>query len=123
MAVGRQREVYLFPFLAPDVVFIVPWKNIDLTVSHFENSRGKFIDEIAIMRNKDHCPAVFLERFQQHVLGAHVQVIGGLVEQQEIGWLQQHASQSVTVALTSREHADALEHVVFGKQEAAQQTA
>ncbi len=35
----------------------------------------------------------------------------------------QHAGQRITVALTAGKHADALKHVVFGKQETAQQAA
>ncbi len=123
MTVRGQRQVDLFAFLAPNVVFVVARENVHFAVAHFEDARGKFIDEVAVVRNEDHRSGVFLQRFQQHVLGAHVQVIGGLVEQQEIRRLQQHAGQRVAVALAAREHADALEHVVFGKQETAQQAA
>ena len=37
--------------------------------------------------------------------------------------MQQHARQGVAVALAAGEHADPLEHVVFGEQKAAQQAA
>ena len=68
-------------------------------------------------------PRELPQRFEQHVLGAQVEVVGRLVEQQEIGRPQQHARQRVAVALAAREHADALEDVVVGKQETAEQGA
>ena len=48
-------------------------------------------------------------------------MIGGLVEQQEIRRLQQHAGQRVAVAFAAGEHADAFEDIVAGEQEAAEQ--
>ena len=60
---------------------------------------------------------------EQHVLGAHVEVVGGLVEQKKISRHHEHAGERVAVALAAREHADALENVVFGKQETAQNAA
>ena len=75
------------------------------------------------MGNEDHRAGELLKRSQQHVLGAQVEVVGGLVEQQEIAGHHEHARQRVAVALAPGEHADGLEDVVLGEQEAAQDAA
>ena len=50
-------------------------------------------------------------------------MIGGLVEEQNIGRPKQHARQRVAVALAARKHPDALEDLVVRKEEAAEQAA
>ena len=50
-------------------------------------------------------------------------MVGGLVEQQEVAGNHQHSGESVAVALSAGEHADALEYVVFGEEEAAEDAA
>ena len=89
-------------------------------IGDLEDAGGQLVDEIAVVRDEDHRAGELFKRFEQHFLGAQVQVIGGLVEQQEIGRHHQHAGQRVAVALAAGEHADGLEDVVFGEQEAAQ---
>jgi len=64
-----------------------------------------------------------LQRLEQHVFGAQVEMIGGLVEQQKIRGPQQHARQGVTIALSAGKHADALEDFILRKQKASQQGA
>ena len=56
---------------------------------------------------------VTLERVQQHVFGAKVEMVRWLIEQQKVRGMQQHAGKRVTVALTAGEHADGLEDIVF----------
>jgi hypothetical protein len=50
-------------------------------------------------------------------------VIGGLVEQQEVGGRDQNAGQREAVALAAGEHAERLEDVVAGEEEAAEERA
>src|SRR4029077_12983499 len=52
----------------------------------------------------------------------HVEMVGRFVKKKEIRRVQQHAEQGVAIALTTGEHADALEHVIGREQKAAQQT-
>src|ERR1700687_3641300 len=75
------------------------------------------------MRDEDNGSVVVGERFQQDVFGAHVEMVCGLVQQKEICRMQQHSQQRVAVALAAREHADALENVIGGEQEASQKAA
>ena len=64
-------------------------------------ARGQPVDEVAIVRDKDHRAAVARKRVEQHIFGAHVQVVGWLVEQQKVGRRDQNARQRVAVALAA----------------------
>ncbi len=75
------------------------------------------------MRHEDDRARVLHQGFKQHVFGAQVEVVGGLIEQQEVGGVQQHLEQRVAVALASGKNADALEHIVSGKKKTAEQAA
>ena len=68
-------------------------------------------------------PLYFVERFQQDVFGAQVEVVGGFIEQQKIRRMQQHPQQGIAIALAAGEHPDLLEDVVFGEEETSQQAA
>ena len=50
-------------------------------------------------------------------------MVGGLIEQQKVGRMQQHLEQSVAIALASGEHADAFEDIVSGEKKTAEQAA
>ena len=54
-------------------------------------------------------------RLQQHVFGAHVQVVGRLVQQQKIRRRNQNPRQCKAVALAAGQHAQRLEDVVAAK--------
>src|SRR5665213_3702925 len=103
--------------LPPQVVFVIARKNVHVPVFNLEDTRGQVVDKVAIVRNQNYGAGVFVQRIEQDVFRAHVQVIGGLVEQQEIRWGEKHASQRVAIALAAREDADALERVVIAEQE------
>ena len=75
------------------------------------------------MGNEDKGAGVDLERIQQHVLGTHVEVVGGFIEQQEIRRPQKHPRQGIAVALAAGKHSDTLEDVILRKQEAPEQAA
>ena len=118
-----QGEIDFLPTLAPQVILVVAGENIHFAAADFKHPRGQLIDEVAVVGDKHHRAGIFLERFQQDVFGAQVEVVGGFVEQQEIGGVQQHARQGIAIAFAAGKHADALEDIVFGKQEAPQQAA
>src|SRR5262249_58796665 len=75
------------------------------------------------VRDKDHGAGELAERLEQNIFGAKVQVVGGLVEEQKIRWMQQHAGQRVAVTLAAGKHADGLENVVLGEEKATEQAA
>src|SRR5205807_5928537 len=86
-------------------------------------ARGQLVDEVAIVRNQYYRPRICCQRIEQDVLGSHVEVVGWLVEQQEIGGMKQQSQQRIPPTFTAREHADSFEYVVGLKQKASQQTA
>ena len=49
-------------------------------IAYFEYARGQLVDEVAVVRDEYDRAREGLQRFQQHVFGAHVQVIGRLVQ-------------------------------------------
>ena len=53
------------------------------------------------MRYEHYSARVFAQSFQQDILGAHVEVISGFVEQEEICRMEQHPQEGVAVALTA----------------------
>ena len=75
------------------------------------------------MRDKQNGAAEGRQSVEQHVLGAHIQMVGRLVEQQKIRRRNQNPRQRKAVALAAREHAQRLEDIVAAKQKAAQQRA
>ena len=85
---------------------------MDFAAADLEDARGQLVDKVAVVRDKHHRAGVLAQRFEQHVFGAHVQVVGGLIEEQEIRRTQQHARQGIAIALAARKHADALEDLV-----------
>src|SRR5262249_17518219 len=111
----------LAALLAPEIVFVVAGKDFDAAVPDFKNPRGQLVDEIAVVRDKDHGAGELAERLEQNIFGAKVQVVGGLVEEQKIRWMQQHAGQRVAVTLAAGKHADGLENVVLGEEKATEQ--
>ena len=113
----------LAALFAPEIIFVVAGEDFDFAVADFEDAGGQLVDEIAVVRNEDDRAGVLHERVEQHVFGAQVEVVGGLVEQKEIRRMQQQAQQGVAAALAAGEHADLLEHVLVRKQEAPEQAA
>src|ERR1700677_2407685 len=75
------------------------------------------------MRYEDNGARVFHQRLEQDVLGTQVEVVGGLIQQQEVGGVQQHFQERIAITLASRQDADALENIVARKKETAEQAA
>ena len=65
------------------------------------------------MGDEHHRPGKLLQGFEQHIFGAQIEVVGRLIEQQEIRGMLQHLGQRITIALAARKHSDGLEHIVF----------
>ena len=68
-------------------------------------------------------PGVAAQGVGEHADGAQIQVAGRLVEQQQVGRLQQQAHQRHPAALAAAEHGQRLEHLVAAEQERAEEIA
>src|SRR5581483_5916523 len=75
------------------------------------------------MRHKHNSSRVLAEGFEQNVLCANIEVVRGLVKQEKVCRMQQHAEQRIPVPLAAREHADALEDIITRKEKTAEQVA
>ena len=52
---------------------------------------GEAVDEVPVMGHEHDRPVEFKQRPQKHILGSQIQVIGRLVQQQEVAGLEQHS--------------------------------
>ncbi len=67
-----------------------------------ENPSSHMIEKIAIVRNADHRSFVLLQMLFEPIDRLGIEVVGGLVEQQHIGLLQQQPTQCHTATFASR---------------------
>ena len=75
------------------------------------------------MRDIQDSPRIIVQRVLQDFLAGDVQMVGGLVQDQEIGLGEHQLRQGHPAALAAGEHFDLLEHVLSGEQEGRQDVA
>ena len=71
-----------------------------------KNPAGDIIEKIAVMGYGDHCTPVLLQMVLQPGDRFGIQVVGGLVQQQDVWLGQQQAGQGHPAALAARDHTD-----------------
>src|SRR5580704_11193964 len=120
--VQRWRFV-LAALFAPKIVLVVAGEDFDLAVTDLEDAGGQLVDEVSVVRDEDDCAGVANQGFEQNIFGAQVEVVGGLVEQQKVGRMQQQAQQGVASALAAGKNADLFENVFVGKEKTTEQAA
>ena len=81
------------------------------------------VQEVAVVRYDYHGAVVLLERLLQPGRGVKVEVIGGLVQQQQVGRYQQHARQAQPRALAARKQAGGLLLLCLGEAQAREHAA
>ncbi len=108
---------------AEEVVLVVAGVDVDAAVFDLEDAGGEAVDEVAVVRDEEDGAGELFDGVEEHVFGAHVEVVGRLVEQEEVGGRDEHAGEGVAVALAAGEHAEGLEDVVAGEHEAAEEIA
>ena len=72
------------------------------------------------MGHEEHGPLEPTQGLHEHLLGVEVQVVGGLVEHQEVRGIEQHLAQDQAALLAAGEHADRLVDLVPGEVEGAE---
>ena len=75
-------------------------------VIEFQNPAGDVVQEVAVVGDGDHRARILLEMVLQPRHGLGVQVVGRLVEQQDVGLLQQEPAQGHAPLLAAGENAD-----------------
>ena len=78
------------------------------------------VEEVAVMRYDDDRAVKRLDGLLQHIFAGHVQVVGGLVEDEQVDGLQQQAYHRQTALLTAAEHLDLLVGILSAEHECAQ---
>ena len=79
--------------------------------------------EGAVVRHDDHRPGELLQRDQQGVAHLQVEVVGGLVEQQQVGSAGDQDRERQPGALAAGKASGRLEHTLATKAEATQMVA
>jgi selenophosphate synthetase-related protein len=57
---------------------------VDAAVFDLEDAGGEAVDEVAVVRDEEHRAGEVADGVEQDVLGAQIEVVGGLVEQQQV---------------------------------------
>ena len=73
------------------------------------------------MADDDECAGPVVEKVLEHSQRLDVEVVGGLVEQEDVGLLGEHREQLQSAALAAREFTDAGEGEIAGEPEALHQ--
>ena len=114
--------VFLIGFL--DVVGEIPGELAGvLAGSEFQGLSDDGIEEVPVVGNDQEGAGVVDERLLQDVLRLHVEVVGGFVEDQEVGRAHQHAAEGDTGSFSATEDADLFEDVVTFEKKAAENIA
>ena len=66
------------------------------------------IQELTVVAHDNGGAVECLDRFLQHILRLHIQVVGRLIENEQIHRLQQQLDHRQTAALTTTQHLDIL---------------
>ena len=79
--------------------------------------------EVAVVGDEEHGAFEVGQGGDQHFLGGHVQVVGGLVQHQQVGRIKQHLGHDQPRLLAAGQHAAGLFDIVAREAEAARQGA
>ena len=94
----------------PRRVVTLPWNT--LTTVKFKNPAGHMVEEVAVVSDRNHRAGILLKVLLEPVDRLSVEVVGRLVEEEDIGLLEQEAAKSHAATLTTRESGNFL---VFGR--------
>src|SRR5258708_35777318 len=86
------------------------------------DARGRFFNEIVIVRDQEYRPWIFLYGDIQGVNSFEVEVIGGFVEHQNIRFLQHEFAEKKASRLAAGEHVRLLQSIFAAKQHLSEQT-
>ena len=118
---GLQHVLQFFrPCLLGQPLLVVPLEIGDLPVLQHPNAVGEPVDEISVMGHKEQRPIKVFHRFFDPLSGRNVQVVGWLVQHQEVDALVHEHTQLEPGTLAAGQGVDGLEHVLPLEPEGAQ---
>ena len=81
---------------------VIPLKTFESAVVEAKQAIHRSIQKVAIVGNDDDATSEVFQKVLQNTERLHVKVIGGLIKQQHVGSLNQHAAQGESPPLSSR---------------------
>jgi len=80
---------------------VVPLKGNSLSLVQFEDPLGDTVKKVTVMGGNDHVAGIFFQSVFKPLDGFRIEVVGGFVEKQDIGFLQKKLAQSHPAGLAS----------------------
>ena len=80
--------------------------------AQLEHATAERTEEHPVVRHEHHGALEVPERCEQHLLGGQIEVVGRLVEDQEVGRVEEHARHHEPRLLAARERPDLLVDLV-----------
>ena len=110
------------PFV-PEELFVRARVDDRLAIADLDDLGREPLDEVPVVRHEHQRAAEVDQRIEQHFLRIDVEVIGRFVEQERVGWAQQHSRDGEARAFAARQHAGFLVDVIAREEKAAQDVA
>src|SRR5690606_37417556 len=107
----------------PEVVRVRALEDPHVPAADPPHAGRDLVEEVAVVRDDDERAGVLPERLDEDGLARHVEVVGRLVEDEEVGGGEERAGEGEPALLAAGEHADGLEDVVAAEQERAEEAA
>ena len=102
------------------VVVVIAQVLLDAFRAHLQHPAAHPVDKVPVVGHGEDGAGEIVQGVLQHFPGVHVQVVGGLVQQQQVIPPQHQLGQGHPAPLAAGQGADGLEHVLSGKEEQGQ---
>ncbi len=119
-ALQRRIRRLLLRCEAAQVVVVVAKEIAELPGAHFDDAVRDGVHQRPVMGDEQQRAGVAAQRVFQDLAGTDVEMIGGLVEHQEVRWAQEELREREARLLATREYADLLLDVVAREEKRAE---
>ena len=99
-----------------DELFVGAFEVIDFAVAEVPDAGGDFVDDVVVVRDQQDGAIVPLERNIQRVDGFQIEVVGRLVEDQEIRLLQHEFAEDQARRFSAGQRARGFQRVFAAEQ-------
>ena len=123
VAVGGECGTLGGGFGLVEVILVVASVACELAAGDMQDDLGHAADEVNVVADENQGSLVVFECSDEGVDAAHVEMGGGLIHEQEVGGLQEHADEGEAAFFATAEDGDEFEDIVTTKQEGAEEGA
>ena len=92
----------------------------DLSAAELIHLRYQSVEELTVVAHQDHRTVESPDSLLQHILRLHVEVVGGLIEDQQVHGFKQQPDHCQTTALTTAQHLHPLLSVLAAEHKGTQ---